>query len=86
MSLQITHGVYFSQPNSFLVIILQLPVPKEDSTQFNSSASSLISWQAGVSTLDSPLPTTVLYCRALLYSNFARTTQKKPVSFVKEAC
>jgi hypothetical protein len=45
---QITHEVSFSQPNSFLAIILQLL------TQFNSSAPNLISWQAGVSKLGSP--------------------------------
>jgi hypothetical protein len=28
LSLQITYEVFFSQPNSFLVIILQLPIPK----------------------------------------------------------
>jgi hypothetical protein len=41
--LRITHEVFFSQPNFFLAIILQLP------TQFSSSAPKLISWQAGVS-------------------------------------
>jgi hypothetical protein len=44
------HEVFFSQPNSFLAIILQPPIPK---TQFNSSALKLISWQAGASKLDS---------------------------------
>jgi hypothetical protein len=33
LSLQITHGVFFSQPNSFLTIILKLPIPK---TRLNS--------------------------------------------------
>jgi hypothetical protein len=28
LSLQITHEVFFSWPNSFLAIILQLPIPK----------------------------------------------------------
>jgi hypothetical protein len=28
LSLQITHEVFFSQPNSFLAIILQMPIPK----------------------------------------------------------
>jgi hypothetical protein len=28
LSLQITHEVFFSKPNSFLAIILQLPIPK----------------------------------------------------------
>jgi hypothetical protein len=42
-----THEVFFAQPNSFLAIILQLL------TQFNSSTPKLLSWQAGVSKLDS---------------------------------
>jgi hypothetical protein len=46
LSLQI---VFFSPPNSFLAIILQLP------TQFSSSAPKLISREAGVSKLDSTL-------------------------------
>jgi hypothetical protein len=41
-----SHEVFFSQPNSFLVIILQLPAPK---TRVNSSAPKFISRQAGVS-------------------------------------
>jgi hypothetical protein len=42
LSVQRTHAAFFSQPNLFLAIILQLP------TQFTSSAPKLISWQAGV--------------------------------------
>jgi hypothetical protein len=41
----------------------------EDSTQFNSSAPKLISWQAGISEFDQLSWT-------LLYNHFARTTQK----------
>jgi hypothetical protein len=52
LSLQITHEVFFEPPNSFLAIIVQLPLPK-DSSQFNSSAPKLISWHAGISKLDS---------------------------------
>jgi hypothetical protein len=37
LSLQLTHEVFFSQSNSFLSIILQLPVPK---TRLNLIASS----------------------------------------------
>jgi hypothetical protein len=60
-----SHTVFFSQPNSFLAIMLQLP------TQFNSSAPKLTPWQADVSKFDSiPLNWT------LLYNDFARTTQK----------
>jgi hypothetical protein len=47
LSLQITHEV-FSQPNSAIA-------NSEDSTQFNSSAPKLITWQAGVSKLNSLL-------------------------------
>jgi hypothetical protein len=65
LSLQITHEVIFSQPNSFLAIILQLP------TQFSSSAPSFITRQAGVSKLDS-----ILLNWTLLYNHFVRTTQK----------
>jgi hypothetical protein len=42
-----TGEIFFTQPNSFLVIILQLP------TQFNSK---LISLQAGVPKLDPHFP------------------------------
>jgi hypothetical protein len=52
LSLHIAHEVCFSQLNSLLVIILQMP------TQFSWK---LISWQAGVSN-----STTVLYCFMLL--------------------
>jgi hypothetical protein len=45
--LQIILEDFFSQPNSFLPMILQL------STQFNFPAPELISWQAGVSKLSS---------------------------------
>jgi hypothetical protein len=51
ISLQITHEVFFSQPNSFLVIILQLPI------QFNSK---LLYRQAGVPNRNSSLSTTLL--------------------------
>jgi hypothetical protein len=41
------HTVFFSKPSYFLAIILQLP------TQFYSSVPKHITWQAGVSKLDS---------------------------------
>jgi hypothetical protein len=53
-----------------------------NSTQFNSSAPKLISWQAGVSKFDPSLPTTVLYstnvpyCRTLHYNHFAQAPRK----------
>jgi hypothetical protein len=61
----------------------------EDSTEFNSSAPKLISRQAGVSKLDSPLSSllcTTLCCRTLLYNHFTRTSRKTPSYIVKEAC
>jgi hypothetical protein len=45
----------------------------EDSTQFNSSAPKLISWQAAISNLDSSLN---FLNRNLLCNHFTRTTQK----------
>jgi hypothetical protein len=50
-----------SQSMSFLAITLQLP------TQFNSSAPRLISWQAGISKLDSILFSTELSFIATLH-------------------
>jgi hypothetical protein len=40
LSIQITHGVFLSQPNSFLAIILQLPVQF-----FCSQANILVGWR-----------------------------------------
>jgi hypothetical protein len=40
LSLQITHEVFFSQPNSFLAIILQLPIPKTQLTSIPLLPSS----------------------------------------------
>jgi hypothetical protein len=51
----------------------------EDSTEFNSSAPKLTSWQAGISKLDS-----VLHNCILLYNNFARTTQKTQLFYCWE--
>jgi hypothetical protein len=47
ITVSLSHEVFFLRPNSFLAIILQLPA------QFNSK---LTSWQAGVSKIDSSLP------------------------------
>jgi hypothetical protein len=46
LSLQITHEVFLSQPNFFVA-------NSKHSTQFNCYAPKLISWQTGVSKLDS---------------------------------
>jgi hypothetical protein len=78
LSFQTTHEDFFSQPNSFLTIILQLPIPKTR-TQFNSSAPKLISRQAAVPKLDSSLLDYSLYSRLLtvpFYNPSALTTQK----------
>jgi hypothetical protein len=60
---------FLAQSNSFHAIILQLP------TQFSSSAPKLIPWQAGVSKLRLLSSLNGLNW-TLLYSRFARTTQK----------
>jgi hypothetical protein len=61
LSLQITHEVLFSQPNSFLAI-LPLPIPK---TRLNS-----------IPLFQSSYPGSTLLSWNLLYNLFARTTQK----------
>jgi hypothetical protein len=74
--------------SSFHSLILFLPLL---STQFNSSSSKLIYWQAGIPKVDSSFLTrllqftTVLSCRTLPYNHFARTTQKT-ASIIKEVC
>jgi hypothetical protein len=61
----------------FFAIILQLPIVR---TRLNSSVPRLISWQAGVSKLDS-----TLLSWTLLYNHFARTTQKtQPIYFFRK--
>jgi hypothetical protein len=49
-----------SLPVSFFSCHYSAVINSEDSTPFSSSAPTLISWQAGVSKLDSSLPTTTL--------------------------
>jgi hypothetical protein len=75
LSLRITHEVFFSRPNYFLVIILQLPIPK---TRLNSipllPCSYPGSWRL------EPRPDSTL-----LYNHSARTTQEtQPI--VWKAC
>jgi hypothetical protein len=55
LSLQFTHEVFSSQPNSFLAIILQLSI------QFSSSAPKLISRQTGVAQLDATQLTQTMF-------------------------
>jgi hypothetical protein len=80
ISLQITHEVFFSQPNFFLAIIV-------DSVQFFCS-------QAGVSKLDPSLPTPLhlfyyfshyaVPSSASFYNTSVRTTQKtQPLLLIK---
>jgi hypothetical protein len=66
---QITYEVFFSQPNSFLAIILQLPIPK---TRLNS-IPLLPSSYPGRMCLETRL---TLLNWTLLYNHSARTTQK----------
>jgi hypothetical protein len=54
LSFEITHEAFFAPPNSFLAIILQLPI------QFNSSAPKQISWWARASTHESLLQLSTL--------------------------
>jgi hypothetical protein len=76
VSLQITHEDVFSQPNSFLAIILQLP------TQLNSK---LISLQAGVSNSTLHFSTSVLSCRTLHYNHFSQTLTENTVLYYQES-
>jgi hypothetical protein len=72
MSLQITHEVFFPQNNSFLAIILQLPIPK---TQLNSIPLLPTSYPGRMASRNS-----ALLNWTLLYNYFACTTQKtKPL-------
>jgi hypothetical protein len=68
LSLQITHEVFFPQPNSLLAIILQLAIMK---TEFNSIPllpTSYPGWRSETRL--------TLLNWTLLYNYFARTTQK----------
>jgi hypothetical protein len=60
LTLQFTREVFFSQPNSFLAIILQLPIPK---TQLNSNPLFPSSYPGRLASRNSTLhySTTVLY-------------------------
>jgi hypothetical protein len=84
LTLQITHEVFFSQSSSFLVIILQLPIPKTrlNSIQFLCSQAHY-GWLAPQNSAlhFSAAVYTALCCRTLLYNQFAGTTQKmQPLS------
>jgi hypothetical protein len=73
--LQITYEVFLAQSNSFLTIILQLPIPK---TQLNSISLLPSSYPGRLASRNSTLhfSAIILYCRILLYNHVARTTQK----------
>jgi hypothetical protein len=80
LSFQIRHGVFFSQPNSFLPIILQLPVPK---TRLISIPLFPGSYPGRLTSCNSTVRFT-LCCWTVPYNHFARTTQKI-ASIVKKA-
>jgi hypothetical protein len=63
-----TREGFFSQPNSFLAIILQLPIPK---TRVSSIPLFPSSYPGRLASRNS-----TLFNSNLLYNSFARTTQK----------
>jgi hypothetical protein len=69
--LQITHGVFFAQPDFFLAIIL----PTANSIQFQ--AHNAAGWRPETRHF-----TSRLLCWITLYNHFARTPRKTPSSFV----
>jgi hypothetical protein len=71
LSLQITHEVFFSEPNSLLSIILHLPIPK---TGLNSIPLLPRSYPGRLVSRNSTQ--LLLLNWTLLYIHFARTTQK----------
>jgi hypothetical protein len=71
LSLQITHEVFLSQPNSFLAIILQLPIPK---TRLNSILLLPSSYLGRLASRNSTRLCNLKW--TLLFNHFARTTQK----------
>jgi hypothetical protein len=85
LSLQITHGVFFSQPNSFVIIVLQLPIPK---TRLNSIPSL---YPGRLASRNSTLQSRLLFCtrsRILTVSfyNPSARTPRKTACIVDEAC
>jgi hypothetical protein len=72
LSLQITYGVLFSKPNSFLAIILQLTIPN---TRLNSIPLLPSSYPGRLASRNSTLHFT-LCCWTLIYNHFARSTLK----------
>jgi hypothetical protein len=88
LSLQITHGVFFSQSNSSLAIILQLPILKTLHNSIPLLPSSYPGRLASRNLTFHFLTTTLLHfpcCRTILYNHFAQTPQKTLSSTVKEA-
>jgi hypothetical protein len=73
LSLQITHEIFFAKPNSFLAIILQLPIPKSRLSSIPMFSSS---YPGRLASRNS-----TLFSWSLLYNHFARTTHKtQPLS------
>jgi hypothetical protein len=81
LSLQIKHGVFFSLPNSFLAIILQLQIPK---TRLNSILLFPSSYPGRLASRSSTLHSMLLNW-ILLYNHFARTPRKTP-SYIAPYC
>jgi hypothetical protein len=76
LSLQITHEVFFSQHNSFLVIILQLSTPKNRLIQFLcSQAHILAGWR-----LETRLFTSFYAAEHSLITTLHGSRRKQPVS------
>jgi hypothetical protein len=70
--IQITHEVFFSQLNSFIALILQLPIPK---TRFHSIPPLPSSYPGRLTFRNSTLHFT-LRCWTFICNHFTRTAQK----------
>jgi hypothetical protein len=82
LSLQITHGIFFSQPN-FFAIILKLPIPKTRPSSIPRSYPGRLAFRN--LTLHSLLDyCSALGCRTL--SHFCTDHEENTISIVKETC
>jgi hypothetical protein len=80
LSHQITHEVFFTPPNSFLAIILQLPIPK---TRLNSIPLLPSSY---LSRLTSPNSTHFFSAELFLINNLHGPPRKHSLSIFGKAC
>jgi hypothetical protein len=71
---QITHGVFFSQPNSFLAIIPQLPIPMPGFLNLIPLLPS--SYPGRMASRNSTRQFQLLFCWTHPYNHFAWTTQQ----------